>query len=206
MKPVRYSALHLGQNMKDAGRVYTPNIAKVPICRETEKVRSSSTWTYSVVSSFFTNEHRLPALEHTGYTLPMIPLPKPRGFWDYALFALIMTGLLMFLFWSEASDAVGWTDAALAFAAAVLLVFAIILARRAERATWIAQPARYANLLAVLGACGLMFGATYADAYLLHRRDITSSRLRHDMALFVGLTAFLLWSIRRRPPARRQLL
>ena len=29
---------------------------------------------------------------------PMIPLPKPRGFWDYALFALAMTGALVLLF------------------------------------------------------------------------------------------------------------
>jgi hypothetical protein len=31
----------------------------------------------------------------------MIPLPKPRGFWDYALLALFMTGLLMLLFWGK---------------------------------------------------------------------------------------------------------
>jgi hypothetical protein len=131
----------------------------------------------------------------------MIPLPKPRGFWDYALFAFVMTGLLMFLFWLDASDAVGWTDAALAFATAVLGVFAIILARRAERATWIARPSRYVNLLAVLGAIGLMFGAIYADACLLHRRDMTSSRLRHDIVFAGVLTAVMLWSSLRRRPA-----
>lgn len=130
---------------------------------------------------------------------PMIPLPKPRGFWDYALFALIMTGLLMCLFWVEVSDAVGWTDAALAFAAAVLCVFAIILARRAERATWIARPTWYVNLLAVLGVIGLVFGAIYADTYLLHRRDITSSRLRHDIVFAGVLTAAMLFQLRRRP-------
>jgi threonine/homoserine efflux transporter RhtA len=135
----------------------------------------------------------------------MIPLPKPRGFWDYALFALAMTGALMFLFWLEASDRISWTDAALAFAAAVLFVFGVILARRAEKATWIAQPTRYAYLLAVLGSCGLMFGAIYADAYLLHRRDITPSRLRHDMVLAVVVTAGMLWSFRRRLPAGRQV-
>jgi len=125
---------------------------------------------------------------------PMIPLPKPRPFWEYALFALIMTGLLMFLFWMEASDAVGWADTALAFATAVLCVFAFVLARRA---TWIAQPTRSAHLLAVLGAFGMVFGAIYADAYLLHRRDITSSRFRHDAVFAVLLT---LWSSRGRPP------
>lgn len=130
----------------------------------------------------------------------MIPLPKPRGFWDYALFALIMAGILMFLFWLEASDAVGWADTAFAFATAVLCVLAIVLARRAEKATWIAQPTRSVYLLVVLGAFGMMFGAIYADAYLLHRRDITSSRFRHDAVLGVLLTAATMWSSRRRPP------
>jgi hypothetical protein len=48
----------------------------------------------------------------------------------------------------------------------------------------------------------------YADVYLLHHRDITSSRLRHDIVLAVltVVTAVMLWSLRRRPPARRQLL
>jgi hypothetical protein len=69
----------------------------------------------------------------------MIYLPKPRGFWDYALFALVVTGLLMF-FWLGATDAVGWTDAALALAAAVFFVPAVPLLRRAERAAWIARP------------------------------------------------------------------
>lgn len=140
------------------------------------------------------------------YLATMIPLPKPRALWDYALFAVVMTGVLMFLFWLEASDAIGWTDAALAFAAAMLFVFAIILARGAERATWIAQPTWYVNLLAVLGACGLMFGAIYADAYLFHRNDITSIRFRRDMLLAVGLTAVTLWSSRRRSTPRRQVL
>jgi Phage integrase family len=135
----------------------------------------------------------------------MIRLPKPRGFWDYALFALVMTGALMFFFLLEASDRVGWADAALAFVAAVLFVFTVILARRAEKAKWIAQPTLYACLLAGLGAFGLMFGAVYADAYLFHRRDITSSRLRHDMVFAVTFTAVMLWSSRRRLPARRQL-
>ncbi|SRR5713226_358615 len=131
---------------------------------------------------------------------PMIPLPKPRGFWDYALFALVMTGLLMLLFWLEASDAVGWADTGLAFATAVLCIFAIVLARRAEKATWIAQVTRSAYKLAVLGAFGMMFGAIYADAYLLHRRDITFSRFRHDAVFGILFTAVTLWSSQRRPP------
>jgi len=131
----------------------------------------------------------------------MIPLPKPRGFWDYALFALAMTGALLFLFWLEASDGVRWGDATLAFAAAVLGVLAIVLSRRGEKAKWVAHPTRFAYLLAVLGAFGLMFGTIYADAYLLHRRDITSSRIRHDMLLAVGLIALMLWYSRRHLPA-----
>ena len=133
----------------------------------------------------------------------MIPLPKPRGFWDYAIFALAMTGLLLFLFWIEASDGVRWADAMLAFAAAVLFVLAVIFVRRGEKAKWIKQPRWYVPLLAVLGTFALMFGAVYADAYLLHGRAITSSRLRHDMVLAVVLTAVMLWSFRRRrPPVR----
>jgi hypothetical protein len=136
----------------------------------------------------------------------MIPLPKPRGFWDYALSALAMTGALVFVFWLEASDGVGWADAALASSAAVWVVFAIILARRGEKAKWIAHPTWHASVLAVLGSFVLMFSAIYADAYLLHRRDITSNRLLHDIVLAIVLTAVTLWSSRRRLRARRPLL
>jgi len=134
--------------------------------------------------------------------LPMIPFPKPRGFRDYALFALVLTGVVLFLFWMEASDGVGWADAALAFTAAVLCVLAIVLARRGEKAKWLARPTRSAYLAAALGAFGLMFGATYADGYLLHHRGITSGQLRHDIVLALLLSAGMLWSFRRRPPAR----
>jgi hypothetical protein len=156
----------------------------------------------------YANKHpRLPALESQGlYFGLMIPLPKPRGLLDYALFALIMTGALVFLFWLEASDGVGWADIALAFTGALLFVFATILARRGEKATWIARPTWPSYLLASLGAFVLMFGALYADAYILHRRDITSSRFRHDMAFAIVLTAWMLWSSRRLIPARSQLL
>ncbi len=132
----------------------------------------------------------------------MIPLPKPRSFWDYALFALMMTGALMLSFWFEASDRVGWADAALALAAAVLFVSATILARRGEKAKWIAEPTWYAHLVIVLGVYFLAFGAIYADAYLLHRRDISFRRLRDDIVLAVGLAAVMFWSLRRRPPAK----
>src|SRR5579864_700317 len=92
----------------------------------------------------------------------MIPLPKARGFWDYALCALVMTGLLSLLFWLEASDRVRWGDAAVAFVSAVLSVFGIILARRGEKATWIKQPTWRVYLIAGPGAFAMIFGAIYA--------------------------------------------
>lgn len=135
----------------------------------------------------------------------MIPRPKPRGFWDYALFAFVLTGALTFLFWLDASDGVGWADVAPAATAAVLSVLVIVLARRAEKATWITQPPWYAYLLIAFAVVGLMFGAMYAGSFLFHRGDITSSRLRHDIVLDVGFTAVTLWFLRRRHPARRHL-
>ena len=136
----------------------------------------------------------------------MIPLPKPRGFWDYALFGLIMTGALAFMFRLNASDGIGWPDAALALAAAVLFVFAAILARRGERATWIVHPTWKVHLLIALGAFVLFFGAIYADTYLLHPRDITSNRHSHDVVIVLVGTAWTVWSSRRRLSAKRQLL
>lgn len=136
----------------------------------------------------------------------MIPFPKPRGFWDYALFASIMTGILSLLFWMEASNGTGWADAALACATAVLFVFATILARRGERARWIAHPTWLAYLLVYLGAFALIFGSIYADAYLFHRGDLTSKRLGSDISLFVVLAAAFIWSSRRRIRAKRQAL
>jgi uncharacterized membrane protein len=128
----------------------------------------------------------------------MIPLLKPRGLWDYALFALAVTGLLVFLFWLEASDGIGWADAALALAAATLFVLGVIIARRGERATWIVRPTWHAYLLAGLGAFVLLFGAIYADTYLLHRTDITFKRVSHDTVLAIVVTAGIFWSSRRR--------
>jgi uncharacterized membrane protein len=136
----------------------------------------------------------------------MIPLPKPRGFWDYTLFSSIMTLALWLLFWLEASNRVGWPDAALACGAAVLFVFATILVRRGERATWIAHPTWQAYLLVSVGAFALIFGATYADAYLLHRGDITPNRIWHDITFAIVLTVGFLWSFRGRFRANRPLL
>ena len=136
------------------------------------------------------------------YLAPMIPLPKPRGFWDYALFALIMTVILLVLFRLEASDGGSWADVALAGVVAVLFVFATILARRGEKARWIAHQTWRADLLVSLGVIVLMFGAIYADAYLLHPNDLTSIRLRHDIVLAVTLPAAWLWSLRRRKKPR----
>jgi H+/Cl- antiporter ClcA len=136
----------------------------------------------------------------------MIPLPKPRGFWDYALFALTITGALVFMFWLDRSDGVGWPDAALALTAAVLFVFAIILARRGEEATWIVHPTWKVYALAAIGAFVLLFGALYADIYFLHPKDFTSKRLSRDVVAAIAGTTGTLWSLRRRLPAKRQLL
>lgn len=136
----------------------------------------------------------------------MTRFPKPRGFWDYTLFAWAMTGMLVFLFWSEASDRVGWADAALACAAAVLFVLATIIARRGEKARWIAQPTWHVYPLAILGTFVLMFGAVYADTYLLHHRDITYNRFRHDMVFATIFVATgTVWSLLRRHRSKRQL-
>ena len=128
----------------------------------------------------------------------MIALPKPRGFWDYALFALIMTGLLVFLFWLDARDGLRWADAVLAFATAVLFVVAVIVARRREKAKWIAKPTWHVPLVANLGTFVLLFGAMYADSYFFHREDIPSSRLRHDIVLAIVLSASMTWTSRIR--------
>jgi len=103
--------------------------------------------------------------------------PKPRGFWDYALFALALTVALFSVFWMNARFEISWTDAALAFGESVLCVFVIILARRSEKAHWIAHPTWLIYPLASLGACGLLFAAIYSDAYFLHRSSITSGWL-----------------------------
>lgn len=136
----------------------------------------------------------------------MIPLPKPRGFWDYALFALMMTGMLSFLFWMEANDDIGWADVALAFASAVFLVFATILARRGEKAAWIKHPTWPVYPLVALGVLAVMFGAIYADAYLLHRKALTPSRLRREAVVAIVSSAAVVSSLLRQFfRARRQV-
>lgn len=136
----------------------------------------------------------------------MIPHPKPRGFWDYALFALLMSGILMCLFWSEIGHGIGWADAALALAAAVLCALAIILARRNERATWIGRPSSWkANLLVALGSFLFVIGALYADRYILHRMDVTASQIHRDVALGIALSIAASLSFRNRHTARPQL-
>ena len=107
----------------------------------------------------------------------MIPLPKPRGFWDYGLSALMFAGLLALMLWSEASGGFGWADAALALSAAVLGIFAIILLRRNEKAAWIARPTWRVRLLLWLGIWLFVVGVISADTYLLHRKAVTGSQI-----------------------------
>jgi len=127
----------------------------------------------------------------------MAPFLKPRGFWDYAVFALGMTALLAFLFWMEASARIGWADAALASSAAVLFVFLTVLFRRGEKAKWITRPTWPVYLLASIGIGVVLFGALYADAYLLHHAEITSKRLGNDAVFGLVMSAGIVWSFLR---------
>jgi hypothetical protein len=137
------------------------------------------------------------------HSVLMFSLPKPRSFWDYALFALMLTGLLVLLFWIEATHGIGWADTVLALAASVLCVLIIVVARRNERAAWIVRPTWQARLLVALGAFLLIFGAVYADGYILHRIDITANRFRQDVVLCVAMATAMFLSLRRRNTASR---
>ena len=130
---------------------------------------------------------------------------KPRGFGDYGLFTLIMSGFLLFSFWFDANDGVGWGDAALAIAAAFSLVLLIVLARRREKATWIKQPTWRVYLLAALGSSVWLFGSDYADAYFLHGRHTTLSQFRHDLVLASVVITAVALSMRRRGLVRGQV-
>lgn len=135
----------------------------------------------------------------------MIPFPKPRGFWDYALFAMMMAGFLMLLFWVDATDRIGLSDAVFALGTGVFFAFAVILARQGEKASWIAQPTWHVHLVATLGAFILLFGALCADAYFVHHRKITPDRLLRDLILILVPTAGSIWmSHRRRSDSQRQ--
>lgn len=112
----------------------------------------------------------------------MVTLPSPRGFWDYALFALVLAGLLMGLFRLEIGGGIGLADAGFALVTSILCVLLVILARRSEKAMWISRPTTWRiHLLAVLGACLFIFGAIFADGYLLHRREISAGRFSQDL-------------------------
>ncbi len=134
----------------------------------------------------------------------MIPLPKPRGLRDYTLFALVMSGLLMYLFWIEAGHAIRWADAALACAAAMLCVLGIILARRNEKASWLVQPNVAGKATVGIRSIFVDFWRHYADAYLLHGRDITASRFRNDIVIGIVSLIAVWWQMRRRNTAGRQ--
>jgi hypothetical protein len=118
---------------------------------------------------------------------------------------LLLTALLVWVFWVEASDRLDWDDAALALASAVLCVLAISIARRSEKAAWIMQPTWKAKLLVALGTLVLIFGAIYADAYFLHRKELTPARFRQDMIIDVIMLVAAFSPLRRRNTARRQV-
>jgi uncharacterized membrane protein YfcA len=128
----------------------------------------------------------------------MVSLSNPIRFWDYSGFALIMTAALTLLFWVEASDAIGWADLGLAFCAAALLVSVIFLARRRAWAPWVARQPRWRQYLIVL----LFLAASmFADSYLLHPRDITAMRLKHDIPALLAFIVSVLWAYRERAPS-----
>jgi len=127
----------------------------------------------------------------------MIPLPKPRGFWDYALFVLILTSFFVLLFWLEVRSGIGWADVLLGFGAAALCAAMIVLARQNEKATWILRPTWRAALLVSFGTFVMIFGAVWADLYILHRTDMTASNFRHDVVLALLLPLAITFSIKR---------
>ncbi len=89
-------------------------------------------------------------------------------------------------------------------AAATLAVSAIVLGRRGEKSKWIAQQPWPALAIVSFGKFVWMFGAIYADAYLFHRRDLTSNRRQHDLVLAIVVPCAVLWSLRRRLRSKRQ--
>ncbi len=122
--------------------------------------------------------------------------PKPRGFWDYSIFALAMSGFLLLWFWGDAHDRLRWADGLLAATGAVLFVLGVILVRRGEKAKWIAHPTWRVYLGWTVGVSVWLFGTVYADAYLLHRESISSNRLWHDVAA-VAFSAAITFSVLR---------
>jgi hypothetical protein len=137
----------------------------------------------------------------------MTPFLKPRGFWDYGLFALVMTGLLLLLFWVDAIDRLRWNDVLFAATGAALLVLSIIIMRRGEKAKWIAHPTWRVHLAVTLGLISLLFGTVYADAYLLHHGENHhfTDRLQRDVIPMAVAIATTLWVSRRRPHSHNQL-
>lgn len=127
----------------------------------------------------------------------MTPFLKPRGFWDYALSAFVLAGMLLLLFWVEANRIV-LADAAMALGGGLLFIFAVILARRGEKAKWIARPTWQVPLAATLVASVFVFGALYADAHLVHHKGIPSDRLLRDLIFILVPAAGTTWMSRRR--------
>jgi drug/metabolite transporter (DMT)-like permease len=121
----------------------------------------------------------------------MIGRIKPRGFVDYGLFALLLSGMLVLLFWIQIGKEFGWVDCALALAAAIAFVFLIVLARRNEKAAWTAAPNWVSSLLIVMGTCFYFASVLMADSFFLHRGRLTAGRMELDVVVFsvVGVTS-----------------
>jgi hypothetical protein len=131
--------------------------------------------------------------------------PKPGSFWDYALPALFIAGMLLLLFWVRTSHGLRWGDAALALTASALVFGGI--AALAPRHGKPRKPRRggfWAGLVLFVAALGSMFGLLFADTYLFHPEDMSTRLLVNDgeiMAVVAGVAAWrFFWSKHRRPP------
>ena len=136
----------------------------------------------------------------------MIRLPKARGLWDYSLFALLLTGLLLLDVWLASTYRIDWADVVFALAAAILMTLGIVLARRKEKAEWIKRPSWRTSFIALVAIFAFLGAAEYADGYLLHHTTITAHQLGHDLIFGLFMSASLTWWWRRRSQASSQLL
>jgi len=135
----------------------------------------------------------------------MIRFPKPRGFWDYAIFVLFMTGLLLLVFWTSSAYRIVWTDAAFAFVVATLVTLCIVAARRNEKAKWIKRATWRTAFIVCITLSVLFYAADYAHGYLLHHTTITAYQLRHDLISSLLLSAWMSWWWHRRSRASSRL-
>lgn len=141
----------------------------------------------SIASGLFRESLRGQMVQPSIWELKLTPLMiariKPRGFTDYGLFALLLSGLFALLFWIEAGKEFRWADSALAPTAAIVGVFLIILTRSNERAAWIVTQNWPFRLLIFIGICFYSVLVLCADSFLLHRGPLTDGRFERDIVI-----------------------